>query len=77
MTDSTKFESKDKAVKQTKVLTVGELRKLLADAPAEMEIYTSVQMNDDTGHFPIEDIQTDTNPILLLCGEEVIMLIEE
>jgi hypothetical protein len=60
-----------------KALTIGEFRKLTADLPADTEVFVSVQMNDDVGYFPVEDIKTDTNPCCLLTGEEVIMVEEE
>jgi hypothetical protein len=58
---------------ETKMLTIGEFRKLTADLPADTQLLVSVQMNDETAYFPMEDICTDTVPCTLLCGEEVEM----
>jgi hypothetical protein len=60
-----------------KVMTVGELREFLAYIDADVEVYVNVKMNDEDGYFPLEDIKPDTEPVLLLCGEECIMLIED
>lgn len=62
---------------ENKMLTVGELRKLIADLPAETQLLVSVQLNDETGYFLLEDISTETGPCTLLCGEEVEMIEDE
>lgn len=71
------FEGKDTLAKKDKTMTLGEFRKLTAEADASTELFISIYINGDSGYFPVEDLKTDTEPMLLLCGEEVIMLIEE
>ena len=75
MSEAIKFES-DK-IRKDKTMTLGEFRVLTASISAETELFIFLYINGDNGYFPVEDLKTDTEPMLLLCGEEVIMLIEE
>ena len=59
--------------KETSVLTVGELQKLLIDYPANTPVYMQVQLNDELITYPVEDVNSspDEEQCFLLCGDEV------
>jgi hypothetical protein len=67
----------DVKINNESALTVGDLRQMLSRLPSETKVFIKVDYNDDTLYHPVEDIQDQFDPIILLCGEEVIMAEED